>query len=295
MIPLIILSLILGSWGIRQKSVIRHVKFDLLSIFLILIFFAGMIFGFSHLSSGYFFTLNCGGSILLALLSLFALIKRGQRLTNPVLNLRLFKNKYYAVHVFGFFAVQIMSLGNAFLIPNYIQLVNGNNALIAGLVVLPAGFAGAIMAPVGGSFLDKFGSRKPLLTGLSLMMLELAIFTVFTAHLNNLLLMLVYLLYMSGMGMIMGGIMADALKQLPKKEVTQGNAILNTVQQFAGATGTSITSTIVAFSQRAAGSKAALPTMIGTQHAYLFLFILCLMVWLLFFAFIGKKTGKTNS
>ncbi len=295
MIPFIILSLFLGSWGIKQKSVIRKVKFDLLSIFLILIFFAGMIFGFSHLSSGHFFSFECGGAILIALISLTCLIKRTNQISDPVLNLNLFKNKYYAVHVFGFFSIQIMSLGNAFLIPNYIQLVNGNNALVAGLVVLPAGFAGAIMAPIGGSFLDKFGPRKPILTGISLMLLQLLIFAIFTAHLNNWLILFVYMLYMGGMGMIMGDVMADALKQLPKGEVTQGNAILNTVQQFAGATGTSITSAIVAFSQRAAGSKAALPTMIGTQHAYLFLVVLCLLILILFAVFIGKKQGKVNS
>lgn len=295
MIPFIILSLFLGSWGIRQKSVIRQVKFDLLSIFLILLFFAGMIFGFSHLSSGHFFSLECGGAIMLALVSLFCLIKRTGQISNPVLNLHLFTNQYYAVHVIGFFSIQIMSLGNAFLIPNYIQLVNGNNALVAGLVVLPAGFAGALMAPMGGNLLDKFGARKPILTGLSLMLLQLFIFTVFAPNLNNWLILFIYLLYMGGMGMAMGDVMADALKQLPKEKVTQGNAILNTVQQFAGATGTSITSAIVAFSQRAAGSKAALPTMIGTRHAYLFLTILCLLILILFAVFIGRKQRRVNS
>ncbi len=295
MIPFIVLSLFLGSWGIRQKSVVRQVKFDLLSIFLILLFFAGMIFGFSHLSSGHFFSLECGGAIMIALVSLFCLIKRTGQISNPVLNLHLFTNQYYTVHVIGFFSIQIMSLGNAFLIPNYIQLVNGNNALVAGLVVLPAGFAGALMAPMGGNLLDKFGARKPILTGLSLMLFQLFIFTVFTPNLNNWLILFIYLLYMGGMGMAMGDVMADALKQLPKEKVTQGNAILNTVQQFAGATGTSITSAIVAFSQRAAGSKAALPTMIGTRHAYLFLTILCLLILILFAVFIGRKQRRVNS
>lgn len=232
---------------------------------------------------------------MIALVSLFCLIKRTGQINNPVLNLHLFTNQYYTVHVIGFFSIQIMSLGNAFLIPNYIQLVNGNNALVAGLVVLPAGFAGALMAPMGGNLLDKFGARKPILTGLSLMLFQLFIFTVFTPNLNNWLILFIYLLYMGGMGMAMGDVMADALKQLPKEKVTQGNAILNTVQQFAGATGTSITSAIVAFSQRAAGSKTALPTMIGTRHAYLFLTILCLLILILFAIFIGRKQRRVNS
>ena len=62
------------------------------------------------------------------------------------------------------------------------------------------------------------------------------------------------------MGMMMGCVMTDALDHLEKSEVTQGNAILNTLQEFAGAVGTSITAAFVAFAQRNAGSKGTIPT-----------------------------------
>ena len=44
--------------------------------------------------------------------------------------------------------------------------------------------------------------------------------------------------------------MTDTLAVIDESETTQGNAILNTAQQFAGAVGTSITSAIVASSQK---------------------------------------------
>ncbi len=282
MIPFILISLVLGIGGIRQKSQLREVKFDLLSMLLIAIFFIGMILGFSNLSTGNYFAFNCLGAILIALVSLGLLVYRSNRINDPVLDLNLFKNKFFAAHAIGFFLIQIISLGNAFLLPNYIQLVNGDSALIAGLVVLPAGFAGAFLAPFGGSLLDRYGARKPILIGSSFMLLELLIFTIFTSNLSNLLILFIYIFYMGGMGMMMGCVMTDALDHLEKSEVTQGNAILNTLQEFAGAVGTSTTAAFVAFAQRKAGSKGAIPTAHGTHLAYIFLLVFVLIIIAIF-------------
>ena len=282
MIPFILISLVFGIGGIRQKSQLREVKFDLLSILLIAVFFIGMILGFSNLSTGNYFAFNCLGAILIALISLGLLVYRSNRINDPVLDLNLFKNKFFAAHAVGFFLIQIISLGNAFLLPNYIQLVNGSSALIAGLVVLPAGFAGAFLAPFGGSLLDRYGARRPILIGSSFMLLELLIFTIFTSNLSNFLILFIYIFYMGGMGMMMGCVMTDALDHLEKSEVTQGNAILNTLQEFAGAVGTSITAAFVAFAQRNAGSKGTIPTAHGTHLAYIFLLVLVLVIIAIF-------------
>lgn len=109
MIPFILISLVLGIGGIRQKSQLREVKFDLLSMLLIAIFFIGMILGFSNLSTGNYFAFNCLGAILIALVSLGLLVYRSNRINDPVLDLNLFKNKFFAAHAIGFFLIQIIS------------------------------------------------------------------------------------------------------------------------------------------------------------------------------------------
>ena len=117
------------------------------------------------------------------------------------------------------------------------------------------------------------------------MLLELLIFTIFTNHLNNLLILFVYIFYLGGMGMMMGCVMTDALDHLEKSKVTQGNAILNTLQEFAGAVGTSTTAAFVAFAQRNAGSKGAILTAHGTHLAYVFLLVLVLIIIAIFLKF----------
>lgn len=288
LIPVVIISLLLGVWGIEQKSKLHKTKFDIWSIIFIAIFFVGMIYGFSNLSSYSFGSAQVLGSIVIGLVGLGMLIWRSNQLKKPILNLKLFKNGSFTAHILAFFMVQLISLGNAFLLPNFIQLVNGNTALVAGLIVLPAGFAGAIMGPIGGKIYDKIGARKPILIGVACMMIAMILFSLTSLHLTNVEIVFIYILYMGGMGTILGIIMTDTLEPLNKEEVPQGNAILNTAQQFAGAMGTSITSAIVALSQTAAHSKGAVPTALGTQHAYIFLTVLTIIIFILMFKFVKK-------
>lgn len=290
LLPLIIVSFILGMWGIQQRSAINRVKIDQASFLAIAVFFIGMIVGFSNLSHVSLITVAF--PLLVGTIGLVFLIFRTPKLTTPILNLSLFKNISFSAHVFGFFLMQIISLGNAFLLPNYIQLVNGNTALIAGLIVLPAGIAGAMMGPIGGNLLDRYGARKPVLIGVTMMMIETALFALFTNSMNNTFIMAIYVIYMAGMGMALGDVMTDALAGIAKTQAAQGNAILNTAQQFAGAVGTSITSAIVAFSQKQPGIKEASSTQVGTHHAYILLFVLTLVIGALFVKYIGKKRSK---
>lgn len=277
LIPFIIISLLLGLWGIQQKSELVKQKIDVPSFLLIAIFFSGAIYGFSNLSSGNILEIVL--PLIFVVIAAILLVRRTKSLEHPLLKLDLLKNKYFAATVLGFFLIQMISLGNAFLLPNYIQLTNNSTAMTAGLLVLPAGAVGAIMGPIGGNLLDKHGARNVTLAGFYLMISELAIFAIFSRNMSNIFIMLVYILYMGGMGMILGNVMTYALSRIDKKWVTQGNAILSTVQQFAGAVGTSVTSAIVAVSQNAFHSKAGMPTAIGTQHAFIFLLIVAIIIW----------------
>ncbi len=282
LIPFIIISLLLGLWGIQQKSELVKQKIDIPGFLLIAIFFSGAIYGFSNLSSGNILEIVL--PLIFVVIAAILLVRRTKSLEHPLL-----KNKYFAATVLGFFLIQMISLGNAFLLPNYIQLANNSTAMTAGLLVLPAGAVGAIMGPIGGNLLDKHGARNVTLAGVYLMISELAIFAIFSRNMSNIFIMLVYILYMGGMGMILGNVMTYALSRIDKKWVTQGNAILSTVQQFAGAVGTSVTSAIVAVSQNAFHSKAGMPTAIGTQHAFIFLLIVAIIIWALFFKYVKDK------
>lgn len=288
LLPLLLCSLVAGLWGIRQQAALRAARLDWLSCLLILIMFGGFVFGFSHLSGGHFLSWAVGGALALGCVGLAGLTWRSLTIQVPVLNLRLFANRRFTGHVFGFFCTQLISLGYAFLLPNYIQLVNHHSSLVAGLVVLPAGVAGVVFAPLGGRILDRWGARRPILTGMSGCLLSLLIFTGVSRHMSDQLIMIIYILYMAGMGSCMGTVMTSALQVVGPDNQTQGNAILNTLQQFAGAMGTSLTAAIVGLSQEHAASLAT-ATALGTQHAFILLTVLCALVLFVYWLVVPQK------
>ena len=289
LLPFLLLSLALGCWGIKQASAIVPQHFDSWSFAMIACLFTGLVFGFSNLSTQPFMSMSVAGAIVVGLLALLALIWRSLKINQPILQMRLFADRRFAGHVLMMFLTQLCSLGFAFLLPNYVQLVNGNSALLAGLLVMPAGVAGALMSPVGGRLLDEKGARLPVITGESIMLVVILIFAAISLHMNNWALMFVYIFYMLGMGMSMGCVMTSALKLVGRDNQTQGNAILNTIQQFAGSMGTSLVAMIVAQSQ-AKGGTLKQTTAIGTQHAFVLLLVLAAILVLVAILSVPRKT-----
>ncbi|HCD08762.1 MAG TPA: MFS transporter [Lactobacillus sp.] len=286
LLPILIISFFLGTKNIQQKSQIQKSKFDLLSLIYLIFTFSGLIFGFSNMSQ---FNLVTALAFIVGIIGLIGFILRSNKIDSPIINLKVLKNHTFSSHVLSFFLFQILSLGFAFILPNYIQLVNGDSATIAGLAVLPAGVIGAILAPLGGKILDEMGARKPILFGVTCADLSLIIFTIFSLKLSNTLIIFVYILYMFGMGMSFGNIMTNGLKYLPNQNQADGNALFNTLQQFAGATGTSIVSAIIAQSQTNSHLSTKVSTAIGSQHAFIVLTILGLINLLILFKAIPKE------
>ena len=288
LLPFLLASLLLGSCGIRQRSAIVQQHFDIISCLLIAIMFTGLVYGFSNLAVLPLLSWQVSGALLTGAIAMGLLSWRSLIITTPILDLRLFSNHRFSGHVLIFFLTQMCSLGFAFLLPNYIQLVNHNTALLAGLVVMPAGFCGALFAPIGGRLLDTYGPKKPILSGAMLMTISILIFTICSPAMSNLAIMIVYMFYMAGMGALMGTVMTSALASLPQDKQTQGNAILNTLQQFAGSMGTSIVAMIVAKGQISVG-KTTVATALGTQHAFMLLLAFVILILGLIIRFVPRR------
>ena len=103
---------------------------------------------------------------------------------------------------------------------------------------------------------------------------------------------LFYIFFAFGQGFSVGNTMTNGLKQLPPELNPDGNAVINTLQQLAGAIGTSIITTIVAASQAKLPDDLAAATAQGTQHSFYLLAVLAAAVIccsLGVFALTGKK------
>ncbi|UIF29056.1 DHA2 family efflux MFS transporter permease subunit [Levilactobacillus brevis] len=273
LLPFLIVSFFVGLKTIRQVSPVVHERFDLLSVLTVVATFAGLIYGFSAMGSQPVLSWSVLGAWVVGLIGLGAFVFRSNRVEQPLIKLATVKNGAFAWHLAAFFLLQTTALGLSFILPNYLQLVDQKTAFIAGLVVLPGAVIGAAFSPIGGQILDRFGAKKPILLGLSIVVVSLLAMTAFARHLPVVAVLGLYVTYMIGIGMAFGNIMTAGLKQLSSELKADGNALMNALQQFAGAMGTAVVSMIISSSQATGTGSTVVKTAVGSQWALLILVI----------------------
>lgn len=292
LIPLLLIALGLGVTSIEQKDEVARERLDILSVIAIFAAFIGLILGINHLADDAFLSLPVLGNLLLGIAGLIVLVRRSSQLAVPIVNLSVLKNRSFAGHVVAFFLFQLVNLGLSFLIPNYIQLVNHSNATVAGLLVFPGAFIGACFAPFSGSILDRLGAKKPIIFGVSLLVFALCLYSLFGLHLSNSWLTIFYIISMSGTGIAFGNVMTSGQKQVALKERADANAIFNTLQQFAGAVGTTIASLIVTLSQTNSSLSYAVATAQGSRNAFIVLLLLATIELFVLLRVVDRQESK---
>lgn len=279
LVPFLVASFFVGVKTIRQVTPTQRTPFDWPSMLGIIVTFSGLIYGFSAISSHAWLSLSVAGSLALGIVGLIYFSHRSLQLDAPLIHLQALKNKAFSGHLLAFFLIQIASLGLSFILPNYLQLVDHRTAFLAGLVVLPGSVIGACFAPVGGQILDHFGAKRPILLGLALAVLALLGMTLLARHLSAWMILSLYVIYMVGIGLGFGNMMTSGLKHLSGDLKADGNALMNSLQQFSGAMGTALVSAIIAASQAVAGSTTAIKTASGSQTALLVLVVTSAIAW----------------
>ncbi|MCK8607235.1 MFS transporter [Apilactobacillus ozensis] len=288
LIPVLLISLLLGSFSIPKtfQNELHDVKFDYGSFVLIILMFAGLIIGISNISENSLLSYQVLIPIIIGVLALIIFTKMQNKSKNPILKVDILKNVSYAKYTVAFFINQLIILGLAFIVPNYIQIINKSSSSLAGLILLPGAIMGAIMSPISGSLLDRMGAKKPILTGIAMVILSLLVLFTLSSNISDTIFLVAYIIVMIGIGMSYGNLMTQGLSYLSSELTSDGNAILTTVQQFAGAIGTAIISTIItSINSSYSGGNAT----VGFKFALLFLLILG---FIQFLAIISTKINK---
>lgn len=288
LLPILVISLILGVLNIEQKRAIEKTSLDFVGLILIVITFTGLVYGFSNMGAGNILSAVVILPIIIGVIALITLYIHCIRSKNAILDLSVLQNHKFAGHIVGFFILQFITLGLSFILPNYVQIVNHSSAFIAGLLVLPGAAIGAIFAPLSGSLYDRFGAYKPLALGMLFGLIGLVLFTIFGTHLSNAMILIFYVIYMLCMGLSFGNIMTSGLSQLNGEQRTDGNAVFNTIQQISGAIATSIVSAIITISQLSSSNEAN-GTAVGSLHALILLLVLIVIASLILNAVVKRK------
>jgi DHA2 family multidrug resistance protein len=175
------------------------------------------------------------------------------RAGHPLLNVRLFAHRQVAVGAAVAFAHGFAIFGSTYLVPVFLQTALGYTPSQAGMALLPAGLALALVMPLGGRLADRH-PPAPLVTGGLLAVAASFVLTGSVEKTTAYALVLAWIL----VGRIGIGIMAPALtlgtlRGLAQGDISQAASINAFVRQFGGAAGISIIGSVLHWRMMANG------------------------------------------
>ena len=273
LLPMLILSAVLGIYAIRQSSQTQRVTFDLPGYLFLVLCFVSFIFAINFASGCGWVSLQVTGLLLLSIAALVLFCIRAGKIDRPLINISVFRTGRFTFSVLYLILIQFICLGMGFLLPNFSQLVSGESALTAGCILLPGCIIGAILNPFTGKMLDKYGAALPILIGAVSVLISSILFAFFVQKAETASLTAIYIFFAVGQGFTVGNIMTNGLRNLPGELNADGNAVFSTFQQLAGAMGTAVISTVVAAAQAKLPENMVAGTMNGTQSAFILLLV----------------------
>lgn len=269
LIPMIIVTWLLGELSIEQSSPIHYVPFDVRGGICLTIFLSTALMFIVNLtanSSSLKLNLILLGTVFFSGL-LFLLNEKNK--SHKLLELALFKNKRFLQLLSAFFLLQFSSLSMSYLIPNVLQILFDQSPGLVGFLVAPAAVIDAVLSVVAGIIYDKTTPSLPIISGCTIIGLTFLGANLFTPSIGGL--VLIYMLFMVGLSFSYSNIMTYSLSKLPAGLVNDGNSIYMTVQAYSGAVGIAISSSVVSLLQKQQGSIIS-GTKLGLSINFLILF-----------------------
>lgn len=280
LMPLLLLSLVVGARLIRRSVPTERSRFHFFDYALIVVGYSTFILALVQASSAGWVSVTVGGLLAVAVVSLGWFVRRSRREPHPLLRVEVLGHRRFMLALSAILIAQFAVLALGYAIPNYSQIANHTNAFTAGCLLVPGCVVGAILSPLSGRLLDKIGARTPIVLGYGFMFLSLLLFACYGTSLTDGMFYAFYVVYTIGQGLGCASSITFGLSCLPQDLSADGNALVNSFQQLAGAMGTAVVSSIVAASQLSApADRFPEATAEGTRQAFLLLALLLLVAF----------------
>ncbi len=173
------------------------------------------------------------------------------RATNPLLRLRIFQNRAFAVDSAVLFLLMIPFVPLFFFASEYAQISLGESASETGLYLLIffAGFATA--SQWGGKMLDRIGARRPVVLGCAVAAVGFWLWGNSLTHLSVSEQWYYIVLAGIGVGLVLSPANTDALNRVPRSRYGEATGITQTVRNFGSSLGLAVLGSLLVTQNKA--------------------------------------------
>jgi DHA2 family multidrug resistance protein len=170
---------------------------------------------------------------------------------NPIVDLRVFKARSYAVGVFLMTVLGFVLYGSMVLLPVMLQTLLGYPPLQAGIAMAPRGVGSFFMMPLTGFLTGRFDARKLLTFGLiiggttllwlSRLNLQAGYWDIFWPQ----------LIQGAGMALLFVPLTTVAMDPIPREKMGYATSLFNLMRNIGGSVGIAVTGTMLSRHQQA--------------------------------------------
>ncbi|SHI94004.1 drug resistance transporter, EmrB/QacA subfamily [Clostridium cavendishii DSM 21758] len=220
-------------------------KLDIISVILSTLGFGGILIGASNQGSYGWESRLTYIPLIVGIMSIICFTLRQIKIKNPLLELEVFKSRDFTVSTILICIAYAAMMSATILLSIYIQSLRGYSAVTSGLVMLPGSFLFAILSPVTGRLLDKYGPRVLCILGMISFGVGTFTFSYLGENTSLIYVTIMFCLRMLGLVAIWSPLTTWGINSLEKEYISHGIAINNTLRQVSGAIGSAILITLM--------------------------------------------------
>ncbi|MGW1278376.1 MFS transporter [Streptomyces tsukubensis] len=176
-----------------------------------------------------------GGLVLLA-----ALLVRLRRAAHPLVDLGFFRNARFTWSSVAISAVMFILFGVLFAVPQFLQQVQGKDAMATGLHLLPMIGTLIVAAAAGGQLTARFGTKAIVATGMVLWVAGLLLLATVDATTDFAVTGTALAVMGAALGFTMPTALEAILGSLPDHQVGAGSALANSMRQIGASVGVAV-------------------------------------------------------
>lgn len=218
-------------------------RFDWIGLALLAVFLWTLLDGLSHGQRNGWASHSILTSFVVAAVSGAAFLAWELHTPSPMLELQLFARRSFAGAAIVSFIFGAGIFGSTYLIPLFVQTVQGYTPTRAGLLLMPSGLVMGVMFPIAGRLIDRAPAyATTIMVGLVIFAVSSFLMAGADTHTSFWQFAWWTVLGRIGLSFIMPSLSAGALKALPLELVGQGSGVLNFTRQLGGALGVNLLS-----------------------------------------------------
>lgn len=246
-LPIGIIGLVMAMKMLRKDTPHPHHKkpFDTWGFFFFTSFLIAFLLGVSKgehegWTSNYIIT--CG---IISVLGFIGFMLVETQVENKIIDITLFRNGTFTMAMVVTMVRSLALYGGTFLLPLFLQQIQGLEEVDSGLLLLPGSALLAILMPLGGRLSDKMGARILTISGLALVGLFMFLYKDLDMNTSKWGVIYPTLIRGVGLALMIAPISALAMNSVPKHKAGMASSMMNIMQQIGGSLGIAILSMVL--------------------------------------------------